>query len=181
MKDRHMPEDDEGSQNEATVSASLATSTASALTANPWVVPAPRGDLDGLAEELKSGIADSDSTIEFLGDYQNTLVVFFAVAREVIYQQLGDLLENKIVADEYQTGAVANEIDKTDRRVKMLARFGIIESELEDDLENIIGERRSLVHDPKYRHQEQNLNLLEDHIDVTLNTIEKLDDLLEDE
>ena len=131
-------------------------------------------------EDLFGEISDEDSDKLEYFDEVDTAVAFFTVASELIDTYTEELFVQRIIDDEALEdddvkGSVV--VDQLSRKGKydVLRHFEILEEGTNNDIEDVVHFRDSLVHDPEKVFSEKDLNVLSSRFETALDLIDDLD------
>lgn len=173
------PNDDENSS-EVSDSAAHPAASVSPRVATGWVVPSLESDLEKRADSLRSAIERAEGDyMDFLSNHQNELVVFFAIASEILDELGRDLFTQKLLADDFRDDDDVNEYALVEqlsgpKKFDLLNHYGILSDDLASDIERTRRYRARLVHDPQKRHRITDLNTLHERIETAIRGVKGL-------
>ena len=170
------PEEDK--PEEQVIEAEVATLSINAnlSTINETVVPVPEKDLKDTYQELSTAIEGAESYTEFLDEHQDSVVVFFAIANEVLKDKGGKILEAEILKAEHQEGVIASEFGRK-KIYDLLSWADIIDTETQKMAKRSFDYRDTLVHEPEARHRQRDLDQLDERMQDALELVQTLTDI----
>jgi len=145
-----------------------------------WGVPELHKELREKGKSLKTAIDEADDYANFLSEYQDSLVVFFTIASELVDEYTENLFVRELMDDKYRNReetnerAIVNELNQKSI-ANLLSHYNVIESDLQDSIKEIHDYRNRLVHDPQKRHRITDLDRLSDRIDNVFTVYSRLE------
>ncbi|WP_226022023.1 hypothetical protein [Halomicrobium salinisoli] len=164
-------------------SATFTAAAASTTAATGWVVPTLESDLRDRAASLRDAIERADGDyMDFLSGHRDELVVFFAIASEVLDDLGRELFTRELLAAEYRDRegvngrAVVDELGDA-KTFDLLGHYGVVPDDLAADVRDTQDYRARLVHEPRERHRVTDLERLERRIRTAMDAVDELQDL----
>jgi hypothetical protein len=181
----NMTDDESEEANQATINATGFDTHATVELEEPpmsvtWGVPELHNELREMGRSLKTAIDEVNDYADFLSEYQDSLVVFFTIASELVDEYTEKLFVCELMDDDYRDRedtnerAIANELNKKSI-ADLLSHYAVIESDLQDNIKEIHDYRNRLVHDPQKRHRITDLDRLSDRIDNVFTVYSRLE------
>jgi hypothetical protein len=144
-----------------------------------WPIPSLKLDFEERCREIQDGVGNSEGYWDFLEEYQDTVVITFSIANEILKEQMSMLLVQNIMKkwtrrdENVNERAVINNLGNKEKS-DMLRHYHIVEPEIIDDVDCTIDYRHHVVHDPQKRHRITNLNTLSERIETARKAVDGL-------
>ena len=156
---------------------------ATSTTARVWAVPTLQHDFNKRYDSLIDALDDVNGNyIDFLGNHQNELVIYFSIANEILKELTETLYTENIVADFTDGGinqrTVVNELSRN-KVQEHLVHFNVLESSTKDKIKKAQSYRDRLVHEPQKRHKIKDLSRVKERIDEAKEAVEGVKEMIE--
>lgn len=176
----HMPNDGNESQDtpNSGIELSITMDDGEPISAEVWEYPTLKDDFIRRANEIQDSIQECDDHRDFLRENQDTVVILFAIANELLNERRDQLLIQGLISDH-----IIEDEDKDERilirnlsqkqKDELLRHYNLVDdgNNVADDVKDTIDYRNWVVHDPPERYRIQDLDTLSKRIDTARDAI----------
>jgi RNA-binding protein YhbY len=175
-----MPNDDNGSQStdDLREGIEIIMDEGEPISAKVWHMPSLKDDFIRRSNEIQKSIQDSGDIRDFLRENQDTIVILFAIANELLTEQRDQLLTQELISNHIINDKSKDEkklIDNLSEKQKdeLIRHYNLVDDDnnVAEDIKKTIDYRNRVIHDPQKRYRIQDLDTLSERINTARDAI----------
>jgi len=162
-----MSDEDGGRRHSTRIDITMSEGTPT--TAKIWPIPTLEYDFKQRSREVKGAIWTSEDYQSFLTEHQDTVVVLFAIANELLTERRDQLFVQEVMAEWVKTDSDVEERqvleEMSNKSIWELFRhYNLADPDVADCIQKTVSYRNGVVHDPQKRYRISDLDTLYEHV-----------------